>query len=116
MMRVLVVEDDPSIRSLIVDILRETGHEPIEARDGQAAVRLAQSEQPDIVLMDLMLPGLGGAAAIRLLKDDPATCSIPMVAMSASHDPLRGDELLADAVLPKPFDLDTLLAVVTGEL
>jgi len=115
MMRVLVVEDDPSIRSLIVDILRETGHDPIEARDGEDAVRLARSERPDVVLMDLMIPLLDGAAAIRLLKNDPTTCSIPTVAMSASSGLLRGDELLADAVLPKPFDLDMLLALVSGD-
>src|SRR5688500_2791695 len=102
MTRVLVVEDDPSLRSLIVEVLREIGHTTLEAADGQAAVQLAQTEQPDVVLMDLLLPVLDGTEAIRQLKHDPATRHITTVAMSAFPARLSEAGLLADRLLPKP--------------
>ena len=115
MKRVLVVEDDPIIRSLIVEVLQEVGHDTLQAEDGFSGVQLAQSEQPDVVLMDLMLPVLDGTEAIRRLKSDPATCAIPTIAMSASYTRLHAEDLPADAVLAKPFDLSALLNLVTGE-
>jgi CheY-like chemotaxis protein len=111
--RVLVVEDDLVMIDLIQMILHHEGHEVICARNGQEAVDLARSEKPDLIFMDLMLPILDGESAIAILKEDPATEAIPIVAMSAGIN-LREHALVskADGMLAKPFDIDALLAQV----
>ncbi len=118
MARVLIVDDDPAVRTLLEDVLRvDEGHETLEAGDGQTAVETARAEQPQVVLMDLTLPVLSGAEAIRELKNDPETEWIRIIAMSAGvnlHHHV--DELLADGLLGKPFDLDTVAASVALQL
>ena len=115
-MRVLVVEDDPSILQLIVEILAEEGIQSSAATDGQTAVEVARREHPDLILMDLMLPVMDGVSAIQQLKRDPTTSAIRVIAMSAGTNlRLHAEHLPADGVLAKPFDLDTLLATVTIE-
>lgn len=117
MCRILIVEDDPMIQGLLGDILQEEGFQTVVAADGQTGVQLARTNQPDLILMDIMLPVLDGAAAIRTLKADPDTSSIPIIAMSAGANLVKLAEALpADAVLRKPFNLDVLLASVTLQL
>jgi CheY-like chemotaxis protein len=113
MTRVLIVEDEPPIRHLLEDFFDSEGFCILSAENGQRGFDLAVAEQPDVVLMDLALPLLDGATATRLLKSDPRTRAIPVVAMSANMALLRqiGD-LPADDVVSKPFDLDLLLDVV----
>jgi CheY-like chemotaxis protein len=79
---------------------------------------LARAEQPDLVLMDLMLPLLDGFAAMRALKEDPETRKIPVVVMSANSVLLLhlSDQLLADETLRKPFDLDQVLHVIQSRI
>lgn len=114
MARVLIVDDDPSIRALLDELLRDEGHVTVLAADGRSAVDRARETHPDVILMDLMLPVLDGASAIRVLKNDPTTRDIPVIAMSAGANlRLHADHLPADGVLGKPFDLDTVLAHVT---
>jgi CheY-like chemotaxis protein len=111
--QVLIVEDDPWIQNLIVEFLTDEGIPSVVARDGRSGVELARSEQPDIILMDLMLPVMDGMTAIRQLKDDPRTRHIRTIAMSAGTNlRLHAEHLPADGILSKPFDLDTLLAAV----
>jgi CheY-like chemotaxis protein len=115
--RILVVEDDPVIQSLIVEFLSEEGFDLLAAADGRSGVELARSAKPDLILMDLMLPVLDGMAATRLLKQDPQTRPIPVIAVSAGTNlRLHAEHLPADSVVGKPFDLDTLLAAVTVQL
>jgi CheY-like chemotaxis protein len=110
---ILVVEDEPAIRHLIVDLLEAEGYDVIAAGDGQAGVDLAIAERPALVLMDLHLPVMSGVEAIKALKADPATQTIRTVAMSAGTNLLQHlDDLPADGVLAKPFDIEALLAVV----
>lgn len=117
MCRILIVEDDPSIQGLLDDILRYEGFETVVAADGQTGVELAHSQRPNLILMDIMLPVLDGAAAIRKLKADPDTRPIPIIAMSAANSlVMHADSLPADDVLRKPFNLDALLASVTLQL
>lgn len=113
MARILIVDDDPAIRSLLDELLRDEGYKTYLAGDGESAVEQARSVHPDLILMDLMLPILDGASAIRILKSDPRTRGIRILAMSAGAN-LRhhADHLPADGLLGKPFDLDTLLANV----
>ena len=103
--RILVVEDDPDNRRIVVKVLAVDGYTTLEAADGESAVALARREHPDAILMDLAMPGVDGWEAARRLKADPATADIPIVALTAFA--LRGDEDRAreagcDAYLSKP--------------
>jgi two-component system, cell cycle response regulator DivK len=103
--RILVVEDDPDNRRIVVKVLAVDGYTTLEAADGESAVALARREHPDAILMDLAMPGVDGWEAARRLKADPATADIPIVALTAFA--LRGDEDRAreagcDAYLAKP--------------
>ncbi len=113
MARVLIVDDDPAILNMLDELLQDEKYETILATDGNEAISIARSKRPDLILMDLMLPVLDGAEAIRRLKGDPVTESIHIIAMSAGANlRLHADQLPADSVIGKPFDLNTLLAGV----
>ena len=117
MNRILLVEDDPAIRRLLVELLAEEGYDVHTAGDGQAGVHAARAFRPDLILMDLMLPVLDGMEATRQLKADPATRDIPVIAISAGPNlRIHASDLPADGVVAKPFDLDTLLAAITVQL
>jgi CheY-like chemotaxis protein len=111
--RVLIVDDDPAILNMLDELLRDESYDTLLAADGESAVLIAKSEQPDLILMDLMLPVKDGPTAIRELKRDPSTKSIHIIAMSAGANlRLHAEHLPADSVIGKPFDLNTLLAGV----
>jgi CheY-like chemotaxis protein len=116
--RILIVDDEPGVADLIDTVLREEGYTVAIARDGIEGLQLARGWEPDLILMDVMVPGLDGGAAIRRLKGDPATEAIPIIAISAASNirRLREDLKLADAALSKPFDIDALLAQVDFHL
>jgi CheY-like chemotaxis protein len=118
MLRVLIVEDEKPIRELLDDFLSDEGFDTLLAENGQRGIELARAEQPDLVLMDLMLPLLDGFAAMRALKEDPETRKIPVVVMSANSVLLLhlSDQLLADETLRKPFDLDQVLHVIQSRI
>jgi two-component system cell cycle response regulator DivK len=103
--KVLVVEDDIDNRHIVVKVLSAEGYHVIEAIDGLEARARARTELPDLIFMDLALPNLDGWEATRQLKLDPATRTIPVVALTAFA--MRGDEEQAraagcDDYLPKP--------------
>ncbi len=113
MARVLIVDDDPAILNMLDELLQDESYETLLATDGDAAVTIARERMPDLILMDLMLPIMDGATAIRRLKQDPDTSSIHIIAMSAGANlRMHADQLPADSVIGKPFDLNTLLAGV----
>lgn len=118
MLRVLIVEDEKPIRELLNDFLSDEGYHTLVAENGQRGVEMARAEQPDLVLMDLMLPLLDGFAAMRALKDYPETRDIPVVVMSANSVLLLhiGDQQLADETIRKPFDLDQVLHVIRSRI
>jgi CheY-like chemotaxis protein len=117
MARILIVDDDLGIRALLAEILGTEGYEILQAANGAQAVELARAEQPDLILMDLMMPVLDGAEAMAILKRDPRTRDIRIIAMSAGRNlHHQVDDLLADSFLAKPFELDTLLADVALHL
>lgn len=118
MLRVLIVEDEKPIRELLDDFLSDEGYDTLLAENGQLGVEMARAEQPDLVLMDLMLPLLDGFAAMRALKEHAETRDIPVVVMSANSVLLLhiGDQLLADETLRKPFDLDQVLHVIQSRI
>lgn len=117
MIRVLIVEDDPSIGCLLEDVLTEEGYSTELVVNGQRALEVVQDRSPHVILMDLMMPVLDGVTATRLLKSDPKTKDIPVIAMSAGTNlRLHAEHLPADDALPKPFDLDTVLMTVSSVL
>jgi two-component system cell cycle response regulator DivK len=82
--RILVVEDNEKNRKLVRDVLTFKGYEVIETETGEEGVRLAHERHPDLILMDIQLPGIDGATALRQLRGDPATRMIPALAVTAS--------------------------------
>jgi two-component system alkaline phosphatase synthesis response regulator PhoP len=83
MAKVLVVEDDQDIRELIADSLEDLGYEVLQAADGLAGIELALSQNPDVMLLDVMMPGLDGFEVLIRIMDTPATNSIPVIMLSA---------------------------------
>ena len=105
--RVLVVEDNAVNLELVVALLEQEGCETLVAGTADAALLLARMTHPDLILMDVQLPGITGYEATRCLKADPATAAIPVVALTAQA--MRGDETRAAeagcaAYLTKPLD------------
>jgi len=111
--RILIVEDQADVAELIEVVLKGEGYTVAVAPDGAQGLMLARDWNPDLILMDVMLPGVDGGALIARLRDEAGTSDIPIVAMSASSTLReRTEELEADALLSKPFDVDALLVQV----
>jgi two-component system, cell cycle response regulator DivK len=112
---ILVVEDNEKNMKLFRDILAATGYRTLEATSGEPAVELARSRSPDLVLMDIQLPGIDGVEALARLRGDERTAQIPVIALTAQA--MQGDHerfLSAgfDAYVSKPVDIAELVATV----
>jgi two-component system, cell cycle response regulator DivK len=119
MAKILVVEDNEMNRDMLARRLQRRGYEVVIAVDGHEGVALAQSERPDLILMDMSLPGLDGWAATRQLKATPGTQAIPIIALTAHA--MSGDRDIAaeagcDDYDTKPIEMPRLLAKVEGLL
>ena len=113
--RVLLVEDNEDNRTIYSTVLRYLGYEVIEAEDGLRAVALARSELPDLILMDISIPGMDGWEATRVLREDPATRAIPIVALTAhalADDRKRATEVGFSSYLAKPIEPNAVVAEV----
>lgn len=113
--RILVVDDDPDNRRIVVKVLTREGYETLEAGDGRAAIELARAERPDLIVMDLGIPHVDGLEASRQLKADPRSADIPIIALTALA--MRGDEERArkagcDEYLAKPCRPETIRQTV----
>jgi two-component system, cell cycle response regulator DivK len=109
--RVLIVEDNPLNLKLVRDVLLKAGFEVIEARTGEDGVARAQDSQPDVILMDLQLPGVDGTQAMRTTKASPSGSGIPIVALTAfamSEDRDRALRNGFDGYLSKPISVRDL--------
>jgi two-component system cell cycle response regulator DivK len=110
---ILVVEDNPLNAKLIRDVLTVMGYELIESTTAEDGLQLAHEQQPDLILMDIRLPGMDGTAALGELKRNDATRNIPVIAVTASVMPSEQDALFAagfDGFQPKPVNMKDLLA------
>lgn len=113
--RILVVDDNEDNRQILIDLLSAAGYQIVEATNGLDAVKLATSERPDLVLMDIQLPDLDGVEALRRLRANDRTATIPVLALTAQA--MRGDRerFLAegfDGYLSKPVNVRELIGVV----
>ncbi|QTE30120.1 response regulator [Pengzhenrongella sicca] len=115
MATVLVVEDNAANMTLTSLLLNHAGHTVLPAVDAETGLKLARSEQPDLILMDVQLPGMDGLTATTLLKTDPQTAAIPIIALSAlamKADEERSQAAGCDAYIVKPLRYQELYAVV----
>ena len=115
MARILVVEDNPANMKLTSLLLHSAGHCVLPAVDAETGLKLAHDEQPDLILMDIQLPGMDGLEATGLLKRDAATRSIPVIALTALA--MKGDEERiraagCDGYIAKPMRYREFLAAV----
>ena len=112
---VLIVEDNDKNMKLARDVLQAKGYATIEAVTGEDGVRLARERNPDLVLMDIRLPGISGIEALAALRADPKTSGIPVVALTASVTPTDRTHITQagfDAFLAKPMVLREFLDTV----
>jgi DNA-binding response OmpR family regulator len=119
MSRVLVVEDDKDIADLIAHYLQKAGHSVDAAASGTAALQRVKASAPDLILLDLMLPGLDGLLVCQALRGDPATAAIPIIMLTArgeESERIAGLELGADDYVTKPFSPRELTARVAALL
>ncbi|MBI3031293.1 MAG: response regulator [Candidatus Rokubacteria bacterium] len=113
--RVLVVEDHEENRRIMRDLLTSAGYEMIEAVTGEDGVTLAERERPDLILMDIQLPGLDGYEATRRIKANPALRAIPIIAVTSyalSGDDVKAREAGCNDYVTKPFSPRALLAKI----
>lgn len=114
---VLVVEDDPEIVKLVSLYLKRDGHEVVTANNGSEGLRLVRESRPDLVILDLMLPGLDGMEICRILRDEGSRVPIIMLtALVQEENLLQGLDLGADDYIPKPFSPKELAARVRAVL
>jgi CheY-like chemotaxis protein len=116
---ILVVEDNDKNRKLVRDVLTASGYRLAEAETGEDGVRLARERRPDLVLMDIQLPGINGIEALRQLRADPATAAIPIVAVTASAMTQDRQNIMAagfDGYQSKPISVRPFLELVRQTL
>jgi two-component system cell cycle response regulator DivK len=119
MAKILVVEDNPANMTLAIFLLQSAGHSVLSATDAEAGLALAREEHPNLILMDIQLPGMDGLEATALLKRDDATRAIPVIALTALA--MNGDEARiraagCDGYIAKPLVYRDFLATISAQL
>lgn len=115
MARILVVDDSPTEKFKVTETLRRHGFEVLSAENAEEALRIARTELPDLVLMDIVMPGLNGFQATRQLTKDPVTAAIPVVILSTKNqdtDRVWGERQGAKGYLTKPVDEVLLIKTI----
>ena len=115
MAKVLVIEDNPANMKLATLLLENAGHVALCAVDAESGLTLARAERPDLILMDIQLPGMDGLAATALLKNDPATAGIPIIALTAmamKEDREKTAAAGCDAYIAKPLRYQELYSAI----
>ena len=116
---ILIVEDQPLNRKLVRDVLQAKGYRTVEARTGEDGVRTAVEQCPDLILMDIQLPGINGIEALKRLRANPDTRAIPVIAVTASAMQQNRTEIIAagfDGYQAKPINIAAFLGAVQGAL
>lgn len=113
--RILVVEDTEDNRAILRDLLTHAGFDLLEATDGAAGIEMAQAHRPDLILMDIELPGVNGYEATARIKADPGTCHIPVIAVSSYAQPADAAKAISSgcaAYVAKPCSPRAVLAKI----
>jgi DNA-binding response OmpR family regulator len=113
---VLIVDDEPLIREMVAEALQSDGYRVLEAADGPEALARFRADQPDLVLLDLMLPGMSGMELCRIIRRESAVPIVMLTARDSEVDKVVGLELGADDYVTKPFSLRELQARVRARL
>ena len=119
MARILVIEDNPANMALATFLLQSVGHVVLSTTDAEAGLTLAREQQPELILMDIQLPGMDGLKATALLKQDDATRAIPVIALTAlamSGDEQRIRAAGCDGYIAKPFAYREFLSTIAAQL
>jgi DNA-binding response OmpR family regulator len=117
--RILVVDDEPDLLMLLEEHLSQEGFQVLTASAGMQAISKARAEQPDLILLDVMMPGVSGFDVCNILQDFPETAEIPIIFLTAITETKRkvmGLNLGADDYITKPFDLRDLTARVLAAM
>src|SRR5437870_5103673 len=112
MPRILHIEDDPANRLLVRKLLQNAGHEVVDAADGLEGVRLACAQRPDLVLVDINIPGLDGFEVTLRLRGEPSLDGVPIVAITAEGDRETSLAVGCDGFLQKPIDARSFSSVI----
>ena len=115
---ILIVEDNEKNMKLVRDLLQVKGYETLETERAEEGIQMAREKKPDLILMDIQLPGMNGIEALCRLRDDPGTHDIPVVAVTASAMSQDREKIMAagfDGYQRKPLEIKEFLAVV-GEM
>ncbi len=119
MAKILVIEDNPANMTLATFLLQSVNHTVLCATDAETGLTLARAETPDLILMDIQLPGMDGLAATKILKEDPVTRAIPVIALTALA--MKGDEERiraagCDGYIAKPMRYKLFLQTIADQL
>jgi CheY-like chemotaxis protein len=117
--RVLIVEDHPDTRAVIRELLETSGYVPTEAADGTEGLAQAERMHPEVILLDVRMPGLDGYEVCRRLKQNPATAAIPVIFITAAQDLTLNRlayEAGGDACITKPFRTEALVATIEAAI
>ena len=112
MPKILIVDDDVTITDLMKMLVTMNGHQPITVNDSMQAIEVARSVNPDLITLDLMMPGLTGFELCELLHEDPKFSNTPIIIISAKDDPESKERAIkagAKDYITKPFGVDNLL-------
>ena len=115
MSRILIVEDNDKNLKLVRDVLQAKGYQTLEAGTAEDGLAIARCEAPDLILMDIQLPGMSGIEALKALRADPATAALPVVAVTASVMQQDRQEIMRagfDGFIEKPINLRGLLDTI----
>lgn len=120
MTRILVIEDEPSLRKLIKTNFAASGYEVVTASDGEEGLNLAKEERPDLILLDIRMPGMSGWDVLIALKTNPKVKKVPVIIMTASapeeSEQYKMRSMRAAGYLVKPFGVDVMLSKVKETL
>lgn len=116
--KILIVDDEPEMLDLLKIHLEKNKYDIITAMDGESCLKIAASEKPDVILLDLLLPGMSGIEVCRRLKEDDNTKNIPIIMLTAAGSDMasKGLEKGAVSFITKPFDVSNLLSEINAAL
>ena len=118
--KILIVDDEVDMLSLLETRLSAAGYSVIKAADGKEGLRLAKKEQPDMIILDIMMPGLGGDKVAEILKSEPDTRQIPIIFLTCLYtkeeESSQGHRIEGNFFIAKPFDQKELLSEIKNRL